>query len=96
MTSTMQQPVELLRDRLERAFAIHTNRLNELTLRGSMTDPATYEARVEGARRGIADTAQALRRMSEGTYGRCETCGTTIAWERLEAVPHARNCSQCR
>ena len=96
MTSTMQQPVELLRDRLERAFAIHTNRLNELTLRGSMIDPDTFEARVEAARRGIANTAEALRRMSEGTYGRCEACGTTIAWQRLEAVPHARRCSQCR
>lgn len=96
MTSTMQQPVELLRDRLEHAFAIHTNRLNELTSRGGMTDPTTYEARVEAARRGIAETAQALRRMSEGTYGRCEACGTTIAWQRLEAVPHARRCSQCR
>ncbi len=96
MTSTMQQPVELLRDRLEHAFAIHTSRLNELMSRGGATDPATFEARVEGARRGIADTAQALRRMSEGTYGRCEVCGSTIAWQRLEAVPHARRCSQCR
>ncbi|MEV0133322.1 TraR/DksA C4-type zinc finger protein [Dactylosporangium sp. NPDC050688] len=96
MTSTMQQPVELLRDRLEHAFAIHTNRLNELLARGSMADPTTFEARVEGARRGIADTALALRRMSEGTYGRCETCGSTIAWQRLEAVPHARRCAQCR
>jgi DnaK suppressor protein len=96
VTATMSEPVELLRDRLEHAFAVHTHRLTELTVRGGGTDPATYEAQVESARRGVANTAQALRRMSEGTYGRCETCGTTIAWHRLVAVPHARNCSQCR
>ncbi|WP_327002818.1 TraR/DksA C4-type zinc finger protein [Dactylosporangium sp. NBC_01737] len=96
MTSTMQEPVELLRDRLERAFAVHTNRLTELTVRGPATDPATYEAQVESARHGVANTAQALRRMSEGSYGRCEACGTTIDWQRLVAVPHARRCSHCR
>lgn len=96
MTTTMLEPVELLRERLERAFAVHTNRLTELTVRGPATDPTTYEAQVASARQGVAGTAQALRRMSEGTYGRCETCGTTIAWQRLVAVPHARHCSQCR
>jgi DnaK suppressor protein len=96
VTVTMLEPVELLRDRLEHAFAVHTHRLTELTLRGDAGDPTTHEAQVESARQGVANAALALRRMSEGTYGRCETCGMTIAWDRLVAVPHARNCSQCR
>lgn len=96
MTSTLREPVELLRDRLEQAFAVHTSRLTELTVRGEAADSAAFDAQVESARQGIANTARALRRMSEGTYGRCEACGTTIAWQRLVAVPHARRCSQCR
>jgi RNA polymerase-binding protein DksA len=34
----------------------------------------------------------ALRRMDEGTYGRCEVCGKEIPIERLEALPHATRC----
>ncbi|MEO0107562.1 MAG: TraR/DksA C4-type zinc finger protein [candidate division WOR-3 bacterium] len=37
----------------------------------------------------------ALRRISEGTYGRCENCGTAISEARLAVVPHARICSKC-
>jgi RNA polymerase-binding transcription factor DksA len=92
----MREPMELLRDRLEQTFAAHTNRLTELTVRGRTPDPAAFEAQVEAARQGIADTARALRRMSEGTYGRCEACGTAIDWQRLIAMPHAGRCSQCR
>ncbi len=35
---------------------------------------------------------QALRRISEGTYGLCEKCGTPISMNRLKAVPFARYC----
>jgi RNA polymerase-binding transcription factor DksA len=34
----------------------------------------------------------AFQRLEAGTYGRCEACGTTIADERLEAVPATRFC----
>jgi DnaK suppressor protein len=38
----------------------------------------------------------ALRRMEEGTYGRCANCGRTIHLMRLEAVPWARFCIDCQ
>ncbi len=34
----------------------------------------------------------ALRRLDEGTYGRCERCGKEIEEERLEAIPWATLC----
>ncbi|MGI9481962.1 MAG: TraR/DksA family transcriptional regulator [Hyphomicrobiales bacterium] len=37
----------------------------------------------------------ALRRMEEGTYGECMTCGEDISSERLEIVPHATQCRNC-
>ncbi|MBA3364429.1 MAG: TraR/DksA C4-type zinc finger protein [Actinobacteria bacterium] len=38
----------------------------------------------------------ALARMEEGTYGTCQTCGKPIAPERLEAIPSATQCIDCR
>ncbi len=38
----------------------------------------------------------ALQRIDKGEYGRCITCGKLIEKERLEAVPHAQQCLQCK
>ena len=38
----------------------------------------------------------ALTRMDDGTYGLCESCGGPIPIERLEAVPTASLCVQCK
>jgi len=38
----------------------------------------------------------ALQRIEEGTYGICETCGQPISEERLEAIPYATQCIDCR
>jgi len=40
----------------------------------------------------LADLANALRKIDEGSYGICEACGKEIPAERLEAVPAARFC----
>ena len=38
---------------------------------------------------------QALARISEGSYGRCEQCGQPIPLERLQARPQAIRCIGC-
>ena len=38
----------------------------------------------------------ALARIAKGDYGRCTECEKMIEKERLEAVPHARQCLQCK
>jgi DnaK suppressor protein len=41
---------------------------------------------------------EALRRLyrSPETFGRCESCGQLIAYERLDALPYARTCANCK
>jgi DnaK suppressor protein len=41
---------------------------------------------------------QALRRLykSPETFGKCHNCGNDIAHERLDALPHARYCIECK
>ena len=38
----------------------------------------------------------ALQRIEDGTYGTCTTCGQPISEERLEAIPYATECIDCR
>ena len=42
----------------------------------------------------INDLDTALRKIDEGTYGRCEVCGKEIEPERLEAMPGTRTCRE--
>jgi DnaK suppressor protein len=46
-------------------------------------------------REALAETAAALARIEQGTFGRCEECRMDISTERLEALPHARYCIDC-
>ena len=39
---------------------------------------------------------EALARIKNGTYGKCDSCGKKIGKERLEIVPHARLCIECK
>jgi len=41
---------------------------------------------------------EALRRLyrSPETFGKCHNCGQEIAYERLDALPHARYCIECK
>jgi RNA polymerase-binding transcription factor DksA len=43
----------------------------------------------------IAAIRAALRRLKEGVYGVCASCGEPIAMARLELVPHAAFCIEC-
>lgn len=39
---------------------------------------------------------EALQRIEAGTYGRCQKCGREIDEERLEVLPEAAYCYECR
>ena len=38
----------------------------------------------------------ALARLDEGTFGTCTSCGKPIGTERLEALPWAAHCIDCK
>lgn len=43
----------------------------------------------------VEEVETALRRIDEGNYGICDTCGEPIAPARLEAMPAAHQCVDC-
>jgi DnaK suppressor protein len=59
---------------------------------GEGVDHALLEMRY----RTYKDIADAFRRVEDGTYGRCESCDTTIPIPRLKAEPFARLCVPCQ
>ena len=44
----------------------------------------------------LAEVEQALNKFENGTYGRCDSCGQPIDPARLEALPHAHLCLNCK
>ena len=44
----------------------------------------------------LAAIDSALKRIDEGTYGTCVSCGEQIRYERLEATPWASLCIDCK
>ncbi|HEX3600137.1 MAG TPA: TraR/DksA C4-type zinc finger protein [Lacipirellulaceae bacterium] len=43
----------------------------------------------------VSELRDALSRIENGSFGKCEHCGQTIAAERLEAIPYTRYCVEC-
>ncbi|GIE85405.1 hypothetical protein Are01nite_18850 [Actinoplanes regularis] len=107
MTTTLQAPgvasaelMELLRGMLEEQYAVDTDRLTRMTVHAALPqrfgrDLRTLAIQTTSVRRRIAETAQALRRMSEGSYGLCGDCDQAIPLGRLRARPQATRCASC-
>jgi DnaK suppressor protein len=51
---------------------------------------------VRALRSNLHDVERALSKMDAGTYGVCERCGGAISLERLEALPWAVLCIDCK
>ena len=50
----------------------------------------------ENSEQVLAEIDDALHRIEDGTFGTCLTCGQPIAPERLEAMPWATQCIDCK
>jgi DnaK suppressor protein len=51
---------------------------------------------VRALRSNLHDVERAIAKIDAGTYGTCERCGNPIPAERLEAIPWALLCIDCK
>ena len=51
---------------------------------------------VSGRQESLYEIEAAIRRVDEGTYGVCDTCGNGIERPRLKALPFAKKCVACQ
>jgi len=107
----MQINLDKMRKRLKKQQNVLTDRIEEEKEKASPNSIAnpdradlasdySYRARrlsmVEQLEEQLDETTQALKRIEEGTYGRCTNCGNFIMPERLEALPSAELCINCQ
>ena len=68
-------------------------REEEATETSELEKRLALEQRTRGL---LAEVEHALQKFEEGTYGLCDKCGQPILRERLEALPQASLCLQCK
>jgi len=50
---------------------------------------------LENEEQMLEQIAEALTRIEQGTFGRCQECGQEIGTERLQALPYTPHCIDC-
>ena len=78
------------------ALASYTDHMADQGTEAMEREKAALFATKEG--RYLYRLEEALRRMYNDpkTFGTCHTCGAEVGYERLDALPHARYCIECK
>lgn len=81
----------------QRGFRVDQLRMLCLTpTRPSRSAREVTAALKTGARSALQEVEAALRRMDEGSYGLCISCGEPVPVERLEILPQVARCMPCQ
>lgn len=93
--------LERLRDENEADLRRARSTLDELGTAGLLADPSMREEStnaeylLQDASTILAKIDGALKRMADGTFGTCTSCGTPIPFGRLRARPYSPTCVAC-
>ena len=77
-------------------LAVYTDHMADQGTEAQEREKAAAFATKEG--RYLYRLEEALRRLYNDpkNFGTCHTCGEEVGFERLEALPHARYCIDCK
>ncbi|ALP40915.1 TraR/DksA family transcriptional regulator [Aeromonas schubertii] len=88
---------ERLNSQASQAIATDTNEMADEIDRASVEEARRLELnRIEHDKLHLRKLKAALKRISEGDFGYCESCGDEIAIKRLQARPESRFCVECQ
>lgn len=84
------------RDEMDSALSGYTDHMADQGTESQEREKAAAFASKEG--RYLYRLEEALRRLyaDPKKFGYCHTCEAEIAFERLDALPHARYCIECK
>jgi RNA polymerase-binding protein DksA len=83
-----------LEDETEEMIGASDNHLGE-TATATLDREIDYSLE-ENSEQVLRAIEGALGRIEDGTFGICQTCREPISEERLEAIPYATQCIDCR
>jgi DnaK suppressor protein len=105
-TSTVRKRLEQAREELDKSIAVLRGEKpashsadypqDEADVGSSLSENDRAEAVLASAMSQRGEVLDALRRIQEGSYGRCADCGRPIPDGRLEARPEAARCVACQ
>ena len=77
-------------------LSVYTDHMADQGTEAMEREKAALFATKEG--RYLYRIEEALRRLYNDPkkFGKCHTCGVNVAFERLDALPHARYCIDCK
>jgi DnaK suppressor protein len=81
-------------DDLSRGKAAQTGDAADAAFTSSGEEIASQLAELEA--KELAQVERAVRRLKQGTYGKCEVCSTKIPVARLNALPYSTLCIKCQ
>lgn len=84
------------RESADSDLAVYTDHMADQGTEAMEREKAALFATKEG--RYLYRIEEALRRLYDDpkNFGKCHTCGTPAGFERLDALPHARYCIDCK
>ncbi len=87
---------KLERETMDSDLSAYTDHMADQGTEAMEREKAALFATKEG--RYIYRLEEALRRMYDDpkTFGSCHTCSSPVGYERLNALPHARYCIDCK
>ena len=87
---------KLDRETMDSDLSAYTDHMADQGTEAMEREKAALFATKEG--RYIYRLEEALRRMysDSKTFGKCHTCSSPVGYERLDALPHARYCIDCK
>jgi DnaK suppressor protein len=87
---------QIKRDRIRREAIAVENAPDAMDQRQLLIDRELAVAVIDYESELAREIANALQRVDEGTYGRCEDCGASITTSRPDVVPWTRYCKTCQ
>ena len=101
----LREVLVLRRDAMRKAMAGDLSLLRELRDQGpgDVLDAAVDTAQdelnsqlLEVESRELTQIEEALDRLKQGTFGQCDDCEKPIPLSRLQAIPYATECIECK
>jgi DnaK suppressor protein len=93
---SLNMTVHEARQRLEHERSSRLTQLNAIEGGAALEGKELITAQTAAIRRVLTEIDAAEDRLTDGSYGICQECGTRIPVERLEILPYVRYCVSCQ